>query len=454
MTSRRSASRIGPILQSVVAIAALLVVVIGVPLALIYFVGWPVPSPRPTMNELGDIFAGRAPIPGDYLVSVLAVIMWLLWTQFVLATAVEVAAAIKGRLASRAPVLPGVQNTAGKLVAAATLLAASMTSKPVAAGPLVPVAVDQDIAEVSTSPEQAPDAPQTGRPQPYMTSQGDTWWGIAEETLGAGTRWKELRGLNIGRTMDDGSTISAATDLLKPNWRLLLPSTASVTPAVVEVKADNPRQVTVEPGDTIWAIAEDDLVTPSGDTEVAEHVDRIADINASKLEGNPDMIYPGQVLGLPDAQTESESAPALQPVEPDSEPEIDASPPAIGPPAQVERPTGPAVVDQEARVQPEAETSSADADADDVAEVPVSEFPPGEPGEVGTDDTRAEIGTVSLAGATAESHGRPTTTTPSSEVDVPVAVSEVSEVPAAVSEVPAAVSEVPAAVSDLSLIHI
>ena len=227
---------------------------------------------------------------------------------------------------------------------AATLLSTSFSARPVAAGPLpdVAAAIVVDPGMAASAPGQAAVEDGSTRSsgpslRPYLTQPGDTWWGIAEDAYGSGTRWKEIRNLNLGRTMDDGSVISVATDLLRPEWRLLLPAGATVEPTpeaavadaapaddAVDVGSDEvvvtaesavgsddaaagsddlvSPAVVVEAGDTVWDLAEDDLEALGQQTStvaVAERVDEIAEINRAALDGNPDLIYPGQRLELP-----------------------------------------------------------------------------------------------------------------------------------------------------------
>jgi LysM repeat protein len=299
---------------------ALTLVVIGIPVALIYLVGWPFPSPLPTSTELGDMAAGRTPIPVDYLIDVLGLVMWIIWAQIAWAAVIEIIAAARGGLAKRARMLPGVQTGVARLVTGAAFLATSLAVRPVAAGPLVPVAVgladDSPLVNAfgansalartgATGPGIASATTDNNNQQvratAYMTETGDTWWGIAADKLGSGTRWKELRSINLGRTMEDGTVISSSTDLLRPNWRLLMPS-----PRPITVSSDGIRTVTVEPGDTIWGIAEDDLDDPSM-AELVAHADDISSMNESQLDGNPDLIHPGQKLDLPPLVSRGES---------------------------------------------------------------------------------------------------------------------------------------------------
>lgn len=298
---------------------ALAVVVIGIPVALIALVGLPFPSPLPTGTELEDMAAGRTPIPVDYLIDLLGLVMWIIWVQIAWAAVIEIAAAARGGLARRARMLPGVQTGVARLVTGAAFLATSLAVRPVSAGPLVPVAVglvdDSPLVSgfgTNGTPHVAgsgsvgataalEDNRQQVRTSAYVTETGDTWWGIAADKLGSGTRWKELRSINLGRTMDDGTVISSSTDLLRPNWRLLMPS-----PRPIPISNGGLRTVTVEPGDTIWGIAEADLDDPSM-AEVVEHVGDISSINASQLDGNPDLILPGQKLDLPPLVSRGES---------------------------------------------------------------------------------------------------------------------------------------------------
>ncbi|MEL6980910.1 MAG: LysM peptidoglycan-binding domain-containing protein, partial [Actinomycetota bacterium] len=321
---------------SALAALVLLVLVIGLPIVLALAVGLPFPDPWPSLAELGDMVAGRAPVPADLVISVLALVMWLLWFQVAWAVSVEVMAAVRGRLATRAPVLPGLQLTVGKLVTTATLLTSSLSAKPVAAGPLLAVTPvtqldDAALAQDSNEPTAGATSSRSSGPsvRAYMTEPGDTWWGIAEDVYGSGPRWKEIRNLNLGRTMDDGAVISVATDLLRPQWRLLLPAGAempatagtnaaagSVAAPAVEQPAmaetvDRP-EVVVEAGDTVWALAEDDLRSLGQETStvaVAERVEEIAEINRTRLDGDPDLIFPGQQLELPARPALAERAP-------------------------------------------------------------------------------------------------------------------------------------------------
>ena len=65
--------------------------------------------------------------------------------------------------------------------------------------------------------------------------------------------------------------------------------------------------VTVEPGDSLWSIAADELEAVRGsrptDREVATYWRRVIEVNRPSLvdPANPDLIFPGQVMTLPTA---------------------------------------------------------------------------------------------------------------------------------------------------------
>jgi nucleoid-associated protein YgaU len=61
------------------------------------------------------------------------------------------------------------------------------------------------------------------------------------------------------------------------------------------------RHYTVQPGDNLWTIARAALGGNAGDAEVAPYWNALISANRSHLRsGDPNLIYPGELLGLPD----------------------------------------------------------------------------------------------------------------------------------------------------------
>jgi nucleoid-associated protein YgaU/DNA-binding SARP family transcriptional activator len=328
-------SRTGQLLRGLGSLVATLALVVGVPLLLASWVGWPLPSRLPHLDTLEQ--AAQSGVRDEVLVNTLAVIAWLAWAQIVLALVVEVIALLRGRQPVHLPVIPGLQVTAGRLVAGIVMFASTVhparayaeptpipavvvnATSPVAASGAPwtnGVVVDLNSADpvlVSHTIDLTPTAPSPG--QATVTVQRhDSYWAIAERTLGDGLRWREILDLNVGRTLPDGTTIRAGDQTLYAGWVLVLPSDAVVEPTTApvvdatpsaEVPAASETEVVVERGDNLWTISEDriesELGREAGDPEVAPYWQTVVDANQDRYvqAGNPNLIYPGQVLVLP-----------------------------------------------------------------------------------------------------------------------------------------------------------
>ena len=106
-----------PVWKSLLAALLLMLVIIGLPVALLSTVGLP---PIPT--ELGmDTFTQAISV--DALLGVLVWVLWLAWVQFTFCTLVETVSAIRGRsVPGHVPFSGGVQAVARRLVASVLLL--------------------------------------------------------------------------------------------------------------------------------------------------------------------------------------------------------------------------------------------------------------------------------------------------------------------------------------------
>ncbi len=253
-------SRLLDFLKGILSLAAIVLLLVAVPVALVALVGFPFPTewvPVPTIRR--HIVDGD--IPGVFVVKVLAVVVWLVWIQLAVAVLVEGFSLLRGRVSGRAPVLPGLQPLAGTLVASTVLIVSSFTpGRSAGAAPIVPIdqldaslqASRQGVTQLAGSgrghdgvepnaigavgfggtfddgesePERAPAPKAVGG---YATKPGDNWWDMAERLLGDGMRWKELRDLNVGKTMLTGDVISTETETVRAGWRLDVPADADV----------------------------------------------------------------------------------------------------------------------------------------------------------------------------------------------------------------------------------
>jgi nucleoid-associated protein YgaU/DNA-binding SARP family transcriptional activator len=342
--------------RGVASLLATLALLVGVPFLLVTWVGWPLPTSIPSLDALEQ--ASRSGISDQVVVNTLAVIAWIAWVQLTLALIVEAAAVARGGPAIHLPVLPGFQVAAARLVTG--ILVIVSTVQPVranAAPPSLPVVAEVSVETAvptvaaiasnfsdGTGPllvAQSAAVPPSPDVQPtVMVQRHDSYWAIAERTLGDGLRWKEIRDLNVGRTLPDGTTIAAGDDALRTGWVLLLPAdatgdgtiaAAAIEPAPRVADTADLSTVTVEPGDNLWTISEDrleaDLGRDPSDLEVGPYWREVIDANQDRYvqPGNPNLIFPGQVLVLPPTGSPS----------PAPSPEEDAggrSEPSVAPP--------------------------------------------------------------------------------------------------------------------------
>ncbi|MEV8036585.1 BTAD domain-containing putative transcriptional regulator [Streptomyces sp. NPDC086182] len=251
----------GDFVKAFGAFVALLVLLVGVPGALVVAVGWPLPHGVPSWDWL------QQEITVGTFIHVLTVIVWFAWAQFTACVLVEMKAALSGvGLPNRVPGAGPSQLLARQLVAALLLVGAAAASLtpglsqlgqslegnqrgPVAAAQQTPGGLfgqqrEQAAAGVAAAvAEQAANAASQAasqadggasaqhgdtkyyRIQPPEGRHHDSLWEIAQRHLGDGRRYKEIYQLNKDRTQPDGSRLSEAS-LIRPGWIMEMPGDA------------------------------------------------------------------------------------------------------------------------------------------------------------------------------------------------------------------------------------
>lgn len=382
------------------SLAALVVLIAGVPYLLWQLGGWPFPTSVPTVDAIRDALS--RPIPDTVIVDVLAIAAWVGWLLFCWSLLTEVLAQIRGVALRKARLTSPFHGIARHLIGSITVLAAglpavSLTATPAMAEPATIIVTESQIASQDHPPlrlvEPAGGPPNYGDPTPAPTAAAgadrpvvtverhDSYWAIAERTLGDPMRWREIRDLNVGRTLDDGSVITDAT--LYSGWKLLLPHDATVdadTPAPTatpEPRGSAPDAasiVVVERNHNLWTISEerleDDLGRDATDPEVGPYWLEVIDANQDRYvqPGNPNLIHLGQVLVLPPT--------GHAPLGPPSA-EQTAPPPAPAPllaPTEDEPPVAPEVLD-DAAAPGHVTASTTAAAAPDTTVAPTTEAP-------------------------------------------------------------------------------
>ena len=206
------------------------------------------------------------------VVAALSVVGWVAWAVLALTVVFELlSVATRRRVAVALPGTGWLRPVIGALVLAAVAAPNAAVADTVAA-PGGPADASGGRASVSARAEASVSDEAAGS-RTYLVQPGDELWGVAEQELGEGGRWRELVALNPGLT--ESTRLEAGT-------RLVLPEEAAV--GAVE-------EVVVEEGDTLWSIAADEL----GDPERWPEIHRL---NQQRIT-DPDQIDTGWVLSVP-----------------------------------------------------------------------------------------------------------------------------------------------------------
>jgi nucleoid-associated protein YgaU len=298
----------------------ILALVIGTP-ALLLAIG--VTPWREDPGELSTLLT--SPDDGTLALLLIGVVAWVAWAVVAVSLIVEIAAAIRGVSAPRLPALGMPQHLAGRLVTVAALLfAVAPTLTPTFTPMFNPMAAHAAAAPEAPAlepvPEAAPtppvkqsapvrvaaDHPADHEEQPtvdYTVRRGDSLWKIAQEKLGDGTRYTEIVALNQG-------LLHGQPNFIHPGLVLHLPLDAAPTsrttghptehPADTEGRAEDPY--VVEPGDSLWTIAEDELGDPTHYPEIFEASTETLQPDGAHLL-DPNLIRPGWKLTIPEDKT-------------------------------------------------------------------------------------------------------------------------------------------------------
>ncbi len=168
-------------------------------------------------------------------------------------------------------------------------------------------------AIVSGSPENSLNAPpaRPGERQQYIIKSGDTLWGIAQQYLHNGSRWREI-------TKADGSTFTdAEARRLQVGMSVYLPVgyqtdsgkpvSPPPTPKPKPVQPPSGKPYKIKAGDTLWGIAQRYLGNGSRWREIKKpNGSSFTDAEARKLRI-------GQIIYLPDGSKPTQPKPPSNP---------------------------------------------------------------------------------------------------------------------------------------------
>ncbi|KDA06946.1 hypothetical protein DC31_00175 [Microbacterium sp. CH12i] len=308
--------RVSEGLGALILSAALLV---GLPAALIFLAGNPIPSwdrlvAALTMPDYG----------GEFLVgTVIPIIAWIAWGTFAIGYIAEIPNQLRiaagGGRAKRVS-LPGFglqQKAAGVLIAAILAIfapAAAMAATPTTADTApstvaASVLTHTETTRATETPDVAAATASTERTaQTYTVQSGDSLWAIAQQYLGDGNRYEEIIELNRDTPQPGGYTVGQRSGI-DPGMILTLPAAAATDATPAAAQADEER--TIVAGDTLWDIAEDELGAGERYTEIYDASSLITQADGQHLS-DPNLILPGWTVVIPAEAGAAEAAPVVQ----------------------------------------------------------------------------------------------------------------------------------------------
>ena len=228
------------LLRGLGALALLLGLVVGFPVLLALWVGWPLPRHVPTWDELTTLMQSQ--IPSAVMIGVLACLCWLAWANLCVAVTGELVAQIRGS-AVRLPALTApLQHLVSPIVASLVLALSShnlrhaparsgvapahvqLSAQPARGVGDVAVAGDLGGAvRVASGIDRAAHlAPSEVRTDPYIVRRGDSMWKLAVRRYGAGAEWLRIWLQNRGRAEPNGRHLIDPS-LILTGWGLDIP---------------------------------------------------------------------------------------------------------------------------------------------------------------------------------------------------------------------------------------
>ncbi|HVN10893.1 MAG TPA: LysM peptidoglycan-binding domain-containing protein [Kineosporiaceae bacterium] len=311
--SARGRRPAGAFAHGLLALAGLLALFVGIPLALLRIGSTTVPYGFPDLAEVVTALTSRD--DGTLFLATLTAAAWAGWATFAGAVLLEIPAQIRGVPPVRVPGLGVQQSVAGGLVAAVlTVLllpgaasanerhwssratSAVRTSAGEAASVGSGFVPSPAAAAAAPAPTRVGAAPGGSAPEPvleYVVRRGDTLWDIAERALGDGARWREVAANNYDRVQPDGERLDRS-HVLRPGWKVVLPPRGPIA----STRGTNAHPHLVRPGETLSGIAEQELGAAQRYPELVAATADLDQPGGARLE-DPDLIYPGWIVDVP-----------------------------------------------------------------------------------------------------------------------------------------------------------
>jgi nucleoid-associated protein YgaU len=297
------------------AFVALAALVVGVP-ALLLAVGT-LPATVPTLDEAREVLLSPDN-DGSGLLTTMSVAAWIAWLWLTIPVLIEIVAVLARRTTPRLPGMATGQRLAGfllgSIVLASPAAAASAATPAVAAtaphAPSIDAASSQQSAPAPTAAAEKT-APAGSVREFTVGAEDTTWWELAEQLLGDGTRYTELQRLNP-EVPTTATVVPQGTTLRVPGHAEVhseAPDTGIRTQLASNTH-DAPGEggdgdvVTVEAGDSLSEIAAEELHDGSKWPQLFEASRGTAQPDGLPEITDPNMIYPGQQVTVPGEASE------------------------------------------------------------------------------------------------------------------------------------------------------
>ncbi|MCE0485484.1 LysM peptidoglycan-binding domain-containing protein [Ornithinimicrobium sediminis] len=292
------------------ALVVLIGILVGLPALLVALGGNPLPQTLPSLDQARD--ALLTPDDGTLALTGAKLLGWVVWAALSVSIAVEAVSALRGVRPPALPVLSLPQSGMRPLVIAAFALfiaapsgvggspapAAASAGAPFTAA-AAPVAGQAPMALTSTpSTATATLTTERERANTYVVRPGDTLWSIAQQHLGFGHEYHRIVDLNSEK-------LTGGAERVTPGMVLQLP--VADNGAAIAEQRDQGQVVVVQTGDTLSGLAAQHLGEATRWPEIYEASTATVQPDGRRL-ADPDLIYPGWRLELPDTAATQEPA--------------------------------------------------------------------------------------------------------------------------------------------------
>ncbi|MEU1273595.1 hypothetical protein [Streptomyces sp. NPDC005799] len=298
------------------AFVALAALVVGVP-ALLLVLGT-LPATVPTLAEARAVLLSPDG-DGSGLLTTMTLAAWIAWLWLVVPVLIEIVAVLARRTTPRLPGMATGQRLAGFLLSSIVL--ASPAAAASAATPAVTAtSTHVPSAGQATSSQLSTPAPSTatektaaaGNSREFTVGADDTtWWELAEQLLGDGTRYTELQRLNpevptTATVVPQGTTLRVPGNAEVPSEATgsgIRTQLASSTRDTADEHGDG-DVVIVEAGDSLSKIAAEELHDGNKWPQLFEASRGTAQPDGLPKITDQNKIFPGQQVTIPKAASE------------------------------------------------------------------------------------------------------------------------------------------------------